>query len=311
MTVPSDGRFCDDRIALVTGAAQGIGRAHAVALARAGACVVVNDLPARSSDDASAEAVAEEIRRVGGDAIAVDADIADWDQAGAVVDAAVSRWGRLDVLVANAGNLRVQSVAAMTVDDLDAVLRVNLRGMFCPLRHAIDHWQRRHHAGLLVDARIITTTSAAGLAGVVGHAGYGAAKAGVAALTRVAAVELRQLGVTVNSISPSARTRMTETAFVNATWLEHTGGVDPRDPAHVARLVVWLASPESRDVTGEVFWVAGGEIAVMEGWRQGPASDQTGASGDDGFGAVIRDLVARAVPGDPVHDVPVHRAEVG
>ncbi|MBV9097096.1 MAG: SDR family NAD(P)-dependent oxidoreductase, partial [Frankiaceae bacterium] len=209
--------ICDGRVVIVTGAGGGLGRAHALAFAAEGARVVVNDIgTSREGEGAStapAQKVVEEIRALGGEGIANTDDVADWDGAGRLVQAAVEGFGRLDVLVNNAGFLRDRMLAGMSVEEWDAVIRVHLRGHFCTLRHAAAYWRDQSKAGADVDARIINTSSGAGLMGSVGQGNYSAAKAGIVGLTLVASAELARYGVTVNAIAPAARTRMTEVAM--------------------------------------------------------------------------------------------------
>jgi NAD(P)-dependent dehydrogenase (short-subunit alcohol dehydrogenase family) len=259
--------ICAGRVAIVTGAGRGLGRAHALELARQGARVVVNDV------DAVADEVVAEIRAAGGEAVACAGDVADWGGARRLVAAALESWGRLDALVNNAGFVRDRMLVASSEDEWDAVIRVHLKGHFAPTRFAADHWRAEAKAGRPVDARVINTTSGAGLLGSVGQAAYSAAKAGIAALTLVAAAELGRYGVTVNAIAPAARTRMTETVFADMMRRPESG-FDAMAPENVAPLVAWLASADARDVTGRVFEAAGGRIAVVDGWRPGPAVER-------------------------------------
>jgi NAD(P)-dependent dehydrogenase (short-subunit alcohol dehydrogenase family) len=287
----------DGRVAIVTGAGRGIGRAHALELARQGARVVVNDLGTASDGDgrsaAPADAVVEEIRALGGEAIADGEDVADWQGAARLVHAAIARWGRLDVLVNNAGFVRDRMLVSTSEAEWDAVLRVHLKGHFAPTRHAADHWRARAKAGEPVAARIINTSSGAGLRGSVGQAAYSAAKAGIAALTLVEAAELARYGVTVNAIAPAARTRMTESTFAEM-MRRPAHGFDAMAPENVAPLVAWLASVESREVTGRVFEVQGGAISVTDGWRPGPRADKGARWEAAELGAVVRRLIAEA-----------------
>jgi NAD(P)-dependent dehydrogenase (short-subunit alcohol dehydrogenase family) len=291
-------------VAIVTGAGRGIGRAHALELGRHGARVVVNDLGTAAdgsgASSAAAAAVVDEIRRAGGEAVGNGDDVADWQGAGRLVAAALAAWGRLDVLVNNAGFVRDRMLVSTGEDEWDAVLRVHLKGHFAPTRHAVDHWRARAKAGEPVDARIINTSSGAGLRGSLGQAAYSAAKAGIAALTLVAASELGRYGITVNAIAPAARTRMTEAAFAEM-MKRPAEGFDAMDPANVAPLVAWLASGEARDVTGRVFEVQGGLISVAEGWRTGPRVDR-GARWDAAeLGPTVRRLLAEAAPPEKVY----------
>jgi NAD(P)-dependent dehydrogenase (short-subunit alcohol dehydrogenase family) len=272
--------------------------------ARQGARVVVNDAgTARDGVGASeqpAAAVVDEIRALGGEAIANGDDVADWDGASRLVESAVATFGRLDVLVNNAGFLRDRTLVNMSVEEWDAVIRVHLRGHFCPLRHAAAYWRSVHKQGEAVDARVVNTTSGAGLMGSVGQGNYAAAKAGIVGLTVVAAAELGRYGVTVNAIAPAARTRMTEEVMPDAMRAPDTG-FDAMDPANVSPLVAWLGSPDSRDVTGRVFEVEGGIVSVADGWRHGPRADAGRRWEPAELGDAVRKLLAEAPPPTPVY----------
>lgn len=252
--------LCRGRVVIVTGGARGIGREHCLEFARQGAKVVVNDLggertgEGRSSEPA--EALAKEIRAMGSEAVANGDDVSDWDGAKQMVDQAISTFGGLDVLVNNAGILRDRMLTNMTIDEWDAVIKVHLRGTFCPAHHAANYWRAQVKEGKTVDARIINTTSVSGLLGNQGQCNYGAAKAGIAAFTITSAMELARYGITVNAISPGALTRMTEDLGYAVAVPE--GEWNPRDPANIAPVVVWLGSSESKDVTGQVFESTGG-----------------------------------------------------
>jgi NAD(P)-dependent dehydrogenase (short-subunit alcohol dehydrogenase family) len=300
------GGICEGRVVIVTGAGRGLGRAHALEFARQGAKVVVNDLGAEldgsGRSTGPAAEVVEEIRRMGGEAVVNGDDVADWQGAGRLVRTAIESFGRLDVVVNNAGFLRDRMFVNASEDEWDAVVRVHLKGHFAPARHACVHWRERAKAGEKVDARIINTSSGAGLQGSVGQAVYSAAKAGIAALTLVQAAELARYGITANAIAPSARTRMTAEAF-QSMMARPESGFDAMAPENVSPLVVWLGSVESRDVTGRVFEVSGGKISIADGWRLGPEVDR-GARWDPAeVGDAIRDLLARAVPPQKVYGI--------
>lgn len=288
-----------EQVVIVTGAGRGLGREHALEFARYGAKVVVNDLGADVNGDGSstgpAGEVVEEIRAAGGVAIANGEDVSDEEGAKRLVQSALDEFGHLDVLVNNAGILRDRMLVNMTMDEWDAVIRVHLRGTFAPTKHAVDYWRGMPKAGKSVDARIINTTSSSGIYGNVGQANYGAAKAGIAAMTIIAAKELERYGIAVNAIAPGARTRMTEN-LVRYQNEPEPEGWNPRGAENVAPLVVWLASPAAKGITGRVFNVRGGKISVAEGWIAGPEVDK-GARWDVWeLDEVIPDLVSRARP---------------
>ncbi|HZS41175.1 MAG TPA: SDR family oxidoreductase [Polyangia bacterium] len=299
-------RICEGRVAIVTGAGRGIGRAHALELARHGARVVVNDLGTaldgngRAAEGGPAAEVAAEIGALGGEAIINNDDVADWQGARRLVAAAIDRFGRLDVVVNNAGFVRDRMLVSAGEDEWDAVVRVHLKGHFCVTRHAAEHWRARAKAGEPVDARIINTSSGAGLRGSVGQAAYSAAKAGIAALTLVEAAELGRYGVTANAVAPAARTRMTEQVFAEMMKRPESG-FDAMDPANVAPLVVWLASADSRDVTGRVFEVQGGLIALADGWRAGPQINRDSRWPAADVGPAVRKLLAESKPPEKVY----------
>jgi NAD(P)-dependent dehydrogenase (short-subunit alcohol dehydrogenase family) len=261
----------DGKVAIVTGAGRGIGREHALALARAGAHVVVNDLGAtlagEGADATPAQQVVAEIEALGGRAIANGANVADFAETEALVGQAVETFGRLDILVNNAGITRDRMLVNMTEGEWDSVVAVHLKGHFAPTRHAAAHWRERSKAGEDVRARIINTSSPSGLFGNVGQANYGAAKAGIAGFTLIAAQELARYGVTVNCLAPNARTRMTEAAFGEIPAPED--GFDAMDPANMSPIVVALCADEAQNVTGQCFFVYGGAVNVLRGWDGG------------------------------------------
>ncbi len=297
--------ICEGSVVIVTGAARGLGRAHALEFARQGAKVVVNDigvaLDGTGGDDQPAHRVAEEIRALGGRAVVHGADVADWAQARDLVACAVETFGRLDALVNNAGFVRDRMFVNLSEQEWDDVVRVHLKGHAATLRHAAEHWRGRAKAGEQVRARVVNTTSGAGLLGSVGQTNYAAAKAGIAALTVNTAAELGRYGITVNAIAPSARTRMTEQVFADAMARPDDGAFDAMSPENVSPLVVWLASPEAGDVTGRVFDVQGGCITVANGWSWGPSQDATRRWRPDEIGPAIRDLLAKAPAPEPVY----------
>jgi NAD(P)-dependent dehydrogenase (short-subunit alcohol dehydrogenase family) len=286
-------RSLTDRVVIVTGAGQGLGREHALACAAHGASVVVNDI------GESAEAVAAEISASNGEAVAHVGDVSDWESARALVTTAVDTFGTLHVLVNNAGLNRDRMLVTMSEAEWDLVIKVNLKGHFAPLRHAAHFWRECSKGGRPIGARVINTSSGAGLMGSVGQGNYGAAKAGVAALTQIAAVELARYGVAVNAIAPSARTEMTERAF-GKRMKKPALGFDAMHPANVSPLVVWLASAHC-DVTGRVFEVEGGAVSVTDGWQHGTAIDK-GARWEVGeLGDAVHRLIATAPSPAPVY----------
>lgn len=296
--------ICEGRVVIVTGAGRGLGRAHALAFAAQGAKVVVNDIGAgldgSGGSTTPAGEVVETIQAAGGEAVVDGHDISSFDGAGALVACALDRFGRLDVVVNNAGIVRDRMFVSTAEDEWDAVVRVHLKGHFAVSRHAAAHWRARSKAGENNDARIINTSSGAGLRGSVGQASYSAAKAGIAGLTLVQAAELARYGVTANAIAPAARTRMTETAFAEM-MKKPAEGFDAMAPENVSPLVVWLGSAESKDVTGRMFEVSGGKISVADGWRLGPEIDKGAAWAPAEVGGAVRDLLGQAANPEPVY----------
>ena len=298
--------LCEGRVVIVTGSGRGIGRAHALEFARQGARVVVNDIGAEldgtGGSGSPAAEVVEAITSAGGEAIINGDDVADWDGAARLVQTAIDTFGGLDVVVNNAGFVRDRMFANAGEDEWDAVVRVHLKGHFCVARHAAAYWRDQTKAGATVDARIINTSSGAGLMGSVGQAAYSAAKGGIAALTLVQSAELGRYGVTANAIAPSARTRMTETVFAEMMAAPgEPGAFDAMAPENVAPLVVWLGSAESRDVTGRVFEIEGGKLSVADGWQHGVAVDKGDRWDPAELGPVVRELLASAPSPAPVY----------
>jgi NAD(P)-dependent dehydrogenase (short-subunit alcohol dehydrogenase family) len=284
------------RVAIVTGAGRGIGRAHALELARHGAAVVVNDygvsLAGEDTGETPAEQVVAEIEAMGGRAVVNTADVADWDQAGAMVQQAIDTFGGLDVLVNNAGFVRDRMLVNTSEEEWDAVIRVLLKGHFAPLRHAGAWWRDESKAGRQRAARVVNTSSGAGLQGSVGQSAYSAAKAGVAGLTLVAAQELGRYGVTVNGIAPVAKTRMTEGAFDTSQMAL---------PEDNSPIVAWLASEESGDVTGRMIEIDGSVITLEDGWRHGQSRDAGGRWEAAAVGPALREMIAAAPNPEPVY----------
>lgn len=295
--------LCDGNVVIITGAGRGLGRAHALAFAAEGAKVVVNDVGAsltgEGADLSPAQEVVNEIVAAGGEAIVNADDISDWDGAGNLVRSTIETFGGLDTVVTNAGIVRDRMFVNMTVDEWDAVIRVHLRGTFCPVKHAVEYWRAESKAGRERPGRVVTTSSGAGLHGSLAQTNYAAAKAGIAAFTINIAAELGRIGVRANSIAPSARSRMTEEAFPEM-MAKPAEGFDAMDPANISPLVVWLGSPAC-DVSGRVFECAGGLISLADGWQVGASFDKGARFDPDEIGAVVTDLVQATPPPFPVH----------
>ena len=286
--------MCEGRVAIVTGAGRGIGREYALMLAEQGAKVVVNDLggtrDGSGADAGPAHDVVEEIRAFGGEAVANGADVSDWAASKAMIDQAIETFGGLDVVVNNAGILRDRMLTNMTEEEWDIVIKVHLKGTFAPAHHAAAYWRDRSKAGLTNDARIINTSSVSGIYGNVGQTNYGAAKQGIAGFTFIAALELQRYGVTVNAIAPGALTRLTEDLGPERSEEEKAAS----SPRWIAPLCTWLASEESRPVTGRVFDITGRAMSVSEGWHRGPTVEPT----DDPtrVGPLVEEIVSAARP---------------
>ncbi len=286
--------FCEDRVAIVTGGARGIGREYCLMLAAHGAKVVVNDLggarDGTGSDLSPAEEVVKEIKDAGGEAVANGADVSDWDSAQAMIQQAIDTYGKLDVLVNNAGILRDRMLVNMTEAEWDAVIQVHLKGTFAPAHHAAAYWRAQSKAGEPVNARLINTTSVSGIYGNPGQTNYGAAKAGIASFTIIAARELGRYGVTVNAIAPGALTRMTEDlgGYSEADEAEKAR----RSPMWIAPIVTWLASTESSGVTGRVFEASGRVLGIAESWHRGPTVEPV--EDPTTLGPIVADLVGKA-----------------
>jgi NAD(P)-dependent dehydrogenase (short-subunit alcohol dehydrogenase family) len=293
----------EGRVAIVTGAGRGIGREHALSLARHGAKVVVNDLggaiDGSGGDISPAQEVVDEIIAMGGEAIANGDNVADWEGAQRLVNSAIETFGDLHALVNNAGILRDRVLANMTEQEWDAVINVHLKGTFAPSRWAVAYWRERAKAGEPVSGRIVNTTSVSGIYGNAGQANYGAAKAGIAAFTNIVALEVARYGVTVNAVGPVALTRMTEGL---GPAPESDEAREARAPHWIAPIVTWLCSEEAAGVTGRVFEASGQTLAVAEGWVRGPAT----APIDDPtqLGPVVADLLAKARPNSGMDGAP-------
>jgi len=285
--------LCEGRVAIVTGGGRGIGREYCLMLAAQGAKVVVNDLGAAAdgtgADLSPAAQVVADIEAAGGEAVVNGADVSDWDQAKAMIDQAVSTWGKLDVVINNAGILRDRMLVNMTEAEWDAVIKVHLKGTFAPAHHAAAYWRDINKAtGESVNARIINTSSVSGIYGNIGQTNYGAAKMGIAAFTIIASRELRRYGITVNAIAPGAITRLTENLGPPVTE-ERREAMSPR---WIAPIAVWLASEQSGEVSGRMFEASGAMLAIAEGWHRGP----TVPAVDDPtvLGPIVAEMMARA-----------------
>jgi NAD(P)-dependent dehydrogenase (short-subunit alcohol dehydrogenase family) len=288
------GNLVEGRVAVVTGAGRGIGREHALMLAEHGAKVVVNDLGGATdgtgTDQSPAEEVVEEIKGMGGEAVVNGANVADFDEAKAMIQQAVETFGGLDILINNAGILRDRMVFSMSESDWDGVINVHLKGTFAPTHHAANYWRERAKAGEENDARVINTSSPSGIYGNIGQANYGAAKAGIAAFTTITAMELAKYGVTCNALAPAAYTRMT--ADLPGFSQMDEEAQEKLGPRWIANVATWLASPEASGVTGRIFDVAGQRVGIAEGWVLGPSGQQ----GDDAesVGAVVNEIMGQA-----------------
>jgi NAD(P)-dependent dehydrogenase (short-subunit alcohol dehydrogenase family) len=298
------GDLCKDRIVIVTGAGRGIGRSEALAFANEGAKVVVSDLGVELDGSGGskgiAESVVEEIRALGGEATSIAEDVGDTTAAKRIIDCAIDTYGGLDVVVNNAGILRDKMIFNMDESDFDAVIHVHLKGTWNLSHWAAIYWRDRNKEGLANDARIINTSSPAGLYGNIGQTNYSPAKAGIAAMSITLAGELGRYGVTANAISPVAQTRMTENLQRPGQAPRPQpaeGELNPRSPDFVAPLVAWLGSTESKDVTGQVFEVGAGSIGVAQGWRHGPTEKREGSNWDPSeLTAVVTKLMSEAAP---------------
>jgi len=285
--------LCEGRVAIVTGAGRGVGRQHALQLAAAGAKIVVNDLGSSvdgsGTDTSPAQHVTDSINVAGGEAIVNRDDVSNFDGAKNLVDTAINTFGKLDILVNNAGILRDRMLVNMTEDEWDSVIAVHLKGTFAPSRHAASYWRamsKQNDDGNPIMGRIINTSSTSGIYGNVGQTNYGAAKAGIAAFTIIAARELHRIGVTVNAISPSAYTRMTD------NLREYTEEeIEIRDPCWVSPTVVYLASTKAQDITGRIIEAGAGQVAVCEGWRRGAEVGQM--DDPDALGLKIREMIGK------------------
>lgn len=283
--------ICNNRNIIITGAGAGLGRAYALALAAEGASVLVNDLRVDA-----AQSVVNEIQAKGGRAIANGDDITSMQGAEQILAAAVGAFGEVTGVVNNAGIVRDRMFASMSEQEWDDVVRVHLKGHFCITQLLVRRWREQVKSGQKVDARIINTSSGAGLQGNIGQSNYSAAKAGIAALTLVQAAELARYGITANALAPAARTQMTEGPFADMMKVPEDGSFDRFSPDNVAPLIVWLCSADSADVSGRVFEIEGGRVSVCDGWRTGPQKDKQARWQALELGQTIRELINESVP---------------
>ena len=286
-------KLCEGRVAVVTGAGRGIGREHALMLAEQGARVIVNDLggdeAGHGADLTPARQVVAEIESMGGEAAVNGANVADFDAAGEMVQQAIDTWGRIDILVNNAGILRDRMVFSMSEDDWDTVINVHLKGTFAPTHHAAAFWRETTKAGGEAFGRVVNTSSPSGIYGNVGQTNYGAAKAGIAGFTVIAAQELVKYGVTVNCLAPSALSRLTEPLMGGEITDEMRESMSPR---WIALIATWLCSAEAQSVTGRVFDIRGEKLGIAEGWHLGPTASQPDDPAE--LGSVVRGLMKEA-----------------
>lgn len=289
--------ICQGRVAIITGAGGGLGAAHARVLASEGASVIVNDI----NREAAAKVV-EEIKAAGGKAEVNTSDITNYDDSLNAVKQAIDSFGGLHAVVNNAGVNRDRMFASMTEQEWDTIMAVHLKGHFCISSHAVHYWRGQSKAGETVDARIINTTSGAGLQGSIGQSNYAAAKAGIAALTLNQAAELARYGITANAIAPSARTGMTNAVPEMAERMAkpEDGSFDHFAPENVSVLVAFLASPESAEVTGRVFESEGGRICICDGWRTTEGLDRKARWQPAELRDAVAKLIANEVPAQKV-----------
>jgi len=288
--------ICKERVVIITGAGGGLGREYALAFAQQGASVVVNDINALS-----AETTVDEIESMGGKAQANTSDITNYEDSLNIVKAAIETFGGLHVVVNNAGVCRDRMFASMTEEEWDQVISVHLKGHFCISSHAVHYWRAQAKEGVEVNARIINTSSGAGLNGSVGQSNYAAAKAGIAVLTLNQSAELGRYGITANALAPAGRTGMTEDVFADMMKKPEEGGFDYYDPANVAPLVAWLGSAQSSHVTGRVFEAEGGKISIADGWRSTEPVDKGDKWAPEEIGGAIETLLARENPAQKVY----------
>ena len=288
--------LCDNRTIIITGAGGGLGRAYAIALGAAGGNIVVNDI----NPDTAAETV-KIINDAGGQAIVNLDDITDYDSAGKILAATIERFGDVHAVVNNAGNNRDRMFTSLSESDWDDVIRVHLKGHFCLSSHAAKYWREKSKNGENPDARIINTSSGAGLQGSVGQTNYAAAKGGILTLPLNQSAELARYGITANSVAPQGRTGMTEEVFADMMKVPEDGSFDKFDPANVAPLIVYLCSPASADINGYCFESFGGKLSIADGYKTGPIKDKEARYEPEEIEAVIRELIEITPPAQKVY----------
>lgn len=288
--------FCKDRTVIITGAGGGFGRAYALALGLEGANVVVNDINA----DTASKTV-EDIISNGGRAIIDTNDITSYDASFDIVDSAIKEFGSLHAVINNAGNNRDRMFTSLSEDDWDQVIRVHLKGHFCISSHAAKYWRQQSKEGNAVNARIINTSSGAGLQGSIGQTNYSAAKGGILSLTLNQSAELKRYGITANAVAPQGRTGMTEEVFADMMKVPEDGSFDKFDPANVAPLICFLVSEKSSNINGICFESFGGKLSISEGWKTGPIKDKGERYHVQEIGEVISELVAITPPAQKVY----------
>ena len=288
--------FCKDRTVIITGAGGGLGRAYALALGLEGANVVVNDI-----NPDTARKTVEDVISNGGRAIIDTNDITSYDESFDIVATAIKEFGSLHAVINNAGNNRDRMFTSLSEDDWDQVIRVHLKGHFCISSHAAKYWRQQSKEGNDVNARIINTSSGAGLQGSVGQTNYSAAKGGILTLTLNQSAELKRYGITANAVAPQGRTGMTEEVFADMMKVPEDGSFDKFDPSNVAPLICFLVSERSSNINGICFESFGGKLSISQGWKTGPIKDKGERYHVEELGEVISELVAITPPGQKVY----------